>query len=84
MTRRHTNINWEFYKMEMGSHFEDIRKKSCDLDIQGKYDLLVGTMLATFDKQMKGSKPKHTDKSPVPWWNKECSRVSKERNAAKH
>ena len=84
LSRRHTNIKWELYKKEMNFHFEDIKEKYHDLDIQGKYDLLVDTMIASFDKQRKEKTSKHTDKSPVPWWNEECSRASKERNAAKN
>ena len=83
LRRSYTNINWELYKMEIDSHFKDLKGNYYKLDIQGKYDLLVGTMLASIDKQAKECKP-YTDRSPVPWWNKECSRASIERNTAKN
>ena len=83
-SRRHAQINWKWYKMEIESRFEDIKEKFLELNIQGKYDLLVETMVDSFDKHRKNIIKKHIDKSPVPWWNKECSRVAKERNKAKN
>ena len=82
-SRSYENINWNLYKLEINNQIQECKMQYQESDIQGKYNILIRIILASIDKLTK-VRHKHKAKPPVPWWNKECSTASKNRNAAKN
>ena len=79
------DANWELYRKKVIKQLNVLDQTEYKmLNIQGKYDYFVQSMLFSADIMFSKKGKKHQHLSPVSWWNEEIQDAIKVRNVARN